>query len=298
MYEDQPDEQVQEDLTACLYDQALGHPIAGTRETVATIGRERMLEFYRSRYTPETLFITMVGKLPRGAVRRLAEAFHVKPKGKTSHIVEYPPVLINRDKCRPKKIEQLHVCMANAGLSITHKDRYALHLLSNHLGTGMSSRLFQEIREKRGLAYSVYSFVQSYADIGMFGVYAATSPGKLAEVVDVTLAECDRLASRGLPESRLVQLKDMVMGGLQLGLEKAGARMSRMGIGYRYFGRVVPIDEVVAAVQAVSTDDLKRVARAVFRGGFDSVTAVGPIDESDFEKIVAPRKNRTPFVDP
>jgi len=188
--------------------------------------------------------------------------------------------------------------MASAGLPIRHRDRYALHLISNHLGGGMASQLFQEIREKRGLAYSVFSFVQSYQDTGLFGVYAATSPGRLREVADVTLGELDKIAERGLTERRLIQLKDMVMGALQLGLEKAGARMSRLGVGYHYFGRVVLIDEVVDAVRRVSTEDVRRIAQAVFRGGFDTITAVGPLDQETFDQETEGLRAPRPFVLP
>lgn len=287
MYEDQPDDQVHEDMTACLYDETMGHPIVGTREIVAGVARDSLLKYYRERYVPSNLFLTVVGRIPRGGLQVLAKAFGGRRTGRTPNRgVEATAAFRCLDRVRTKKIEQLHLCLAAAGLSIRHRDRYALHLLSNHLGGGMASRLFQEIREKRGLAYSVYSFVQSYDDTGLFGVYAATSPERFREVAEVTLAELELLAKRGITETRLAQLKDMVMGALQLGLEKAGARMSRMGVGYHYFGRIVPIDEVVASVKRVSRADILRVARLVFRGGFDTITAVGPVDEDRFRSVI------------
>lgn len=291
MYEDQPDDQVHEDMTACMFDEALGHPIVGTREVVEGVTRETIREYYRSRYVPENLFVTVVGKLPRGGVRRLQEAFaKPAPRGALAPLSHPPSQFRARDRVRPKEIEQLHVCMALAGLPMTHEDRYALHLLSNHLGGGMASQLFQEIREKRGLAYTVYSFVQSYADTGLFGVYAATRPDKLGEVADLTLAELEKVATRGVTARRLEQLQDMVCGSLQMGLEKAGARMSRMGVGYYYHHKVVPIDDVVAQVRRISVEDMRRVAATVFRGGFDTVTAVGPLKPEEFEREVAPRR--------
>jgi predicted Zn-dependent peptidase len=264
MYEDQPDDQVHEDMTSCMFDESLGHPIVGTRDVVAGVTRDTIRDYYRSRYVPENLFITVVGKLPRGGVRLLQEAFQ-KGGRRGRGAVSHPPATFRaQSRVRTKDIEQLHMCMALAGLPITHADRYALHLLSNHLGGGMASQLFQEIREKRGLAYTVYSFVQSYADTGLFGVYAATRPSKLGEVADLTLAELDKVASRGVTARRLQQLQDMVCGSLQLGLEKAGARMSRMGVGYYYHRKVVPIDDVVRQVRMITPDDMRRVAATVF----------------------------------
>lgn len=289
MYEDQPDDQVHEDMTRCLFDDQMGHPIVGTREVVSGTPRDVLRGFYKDRYVPSNLFITVVGKLPRGGIRKIQDAFSVKRPDKGA--AAFPAATLQRqDHMRLKKIEQLHMCMALEGLPIQHPDRYVLHLISNHLGGGMASRLFQEIREKRGLAYSVYSFVQSYADTGLFGVYAATGPKHAAEVADLTLSEMQKIAARGLSEKRLQQLKDMVMGSLQLGLEKSGARMSRMGVGYHYYGRVVPIDEVVAAVKKVSVADIRRVARMIFRGGFDTMSAVGPLPVSEFEALAKARK--------
>lgn len=287
MYEDQPDDRVHEDMAACLYDEALGHPIVGTREVVEGITNKALRDYYLSRYTAENLFVTVVGKIPRGGQKRLLDAF---PMGRRAVGKKVPPPVHAPasyrclDRFRTKDIEQLHLCLATTGLSILDDDRYTLHLISNHLGGGMASRLFQEIREKRGLAYTVYSFVQSYADTGLFGIYAATRPDRLREVADLALAEMDRVATRGLTEARLEQLKEMVVGALQLGLEKAGARLSRLGVGYYYQRRVIPIDEVVNRVRAVTPDDVRRVARSLFRGGFDTITAIGPQSQDDFAR--------------
>jgi predicted Zn-dependent peptidase len=283
MYEDQPDDLVHEDMTACLFDESLGHPIVGTRDVVKGISRKDLVAFFRQRYVPENLFITVVGKLPRGGVRRLAEAFPEKKRQKSGKAVSFPKASFRcLDRFRNRKIEQLHVCFASAGLSVKSKDRYALHLICNHLGGGMASQLFQEIREKRGLAYTVYSFVQSYEDTGLFGVYAATRPEKLQEVAELTLAGMNKISRRGFSAKRLEQLKDMVVGSMQLGLEKAGSRLSRMGVGYHYHRRFVPVDDVVREIRAIGVDDIRRVAGEVFRGGFDTITGVGPLEEETF----------------
>lgn len=282
MYEDQPDDLVHEDMTSCLFDDALGHPIVGSREVVKGIGRDELFRYYKERYVPENLFITVVGKLPRGGVRRLAEAFPATPEGK-GQATTFPEASYQREvRYRKRDIEQLHVCFASRGLSVPDPDRYALHLITNHLGGGMASQLFQEIREKRGLAYTVYAFVQSYADAGLFGVYAATRPEKLEEVAALTLVEMERIREKGITEERLEQLKDMVVGGMQLGLEKAGSRLSRMGIGYHYHRRFVPVDDVVKEIRKVSREDIQRVADQIFQVGFDTITGVGPQEEADF----------------
>lgn len=299
MYEDQPDDLVHEDLVDCLFDRRLGHPITGSKENVRELSREVLVDWFRKLYHPENMFLTVVGKIPRGGIKNLQQAFdRVRrgPKVQADRLVEVGQRR-GLDRVRTRAGEQLHLALGIECPSIRDPDRYALHILSNYLGGGMTSRLFQEVREKRGLAYSVYSFVQSYSDKGVFGIYAATRPDHWTEVLAVSFEEMLRLAERGIRPKELQVLKDRILGAMQLGLEKSGSRMSRLGVGYQYFRKVISYDRVVESVEAVTAEAVQRVARNLFEGGVDSFVAVGPIEEQHFLDGVRPLK-RSPSVAP
>ncbi len=175
-----------------------------------------------------------------------------------------------------KEIEQVHLCLGMPGLPVVHDDRFVLHLISNYLGGGMSSRLFQEVREKRGMAYSIYTFVQAYRDIGFFGIYCGTSPNRIDKVTAIVKSELERVADKGLSTKRLGQLKRQVRGSFLLGLEKTGFRMNRLGVSHIYFGRTYAVDEVLARIDTINNDDVLRVAGELFREDFHSIAVVGP----------------------
>ncbi len=277
MYEDNPEELSHEHLVGQIFDQRLGHPIIGTRKIVGGMSRDTVLDFYRDYYHPRNMFVTVVGNLTdeqlEKGVRKLwpQGAAH---KGKTP--------LAGNTKFRKgkveirKDIEQLHLCLGLPGLPVVHEDRFVLHLMNNHLGGGMSSRLFQEVREKRGLAYSIYTFVQAYKDIGFFGVYCGTSGNRVDKVKQLVKSELDRLAEKGLSPRRLGQLKRQIRGNFLLGLEKTGFRMNRLGVSHLYFGRTFSVDEVLARIDAITNEDITRVSRKLFTGEFWSESIVGP----------------------
>jgi predicted Zn-dependent peptidase len=176
-----------------------------------------------------------------------------------------------------KDLEQVHLCLGTPGIPHTDPDRYAAHLLNVALGGGMSSRLFQEIRERRGKAYTVYSFLASYVDAGYTGVYVGTSPEWVREVVDVIRTELERAARDGLAPDELARVKNQMKGNILLGLETSDSRMSRIAKNAIYFGRDVPLEEVAAAVDAVSNDDILRVARRLFVPGKMALTVLGDL---------------------
>jgi predicted Zn-dependent peptidase len=163
------------------------------------------------------------------------------------------------------------------GLSVTHEDRYVLTVLDSILGGGMSSRLFQEVREKRGLAYTIASFEILYRKAGIFGVYAATNPKGLPAVVDLTLAEIEKLKAGGITEDELRRAKQQLRGSLLLSLEVPRHRMSRMARNELYHGRLIPPSEVIAEIDAVELADLARLTRELFRPHALTTTIVGPV---------------------
>ncbi len=290
MYEDSPEELAHDLMARSIFSSVLGHPVIGTHRSVEAIDRERAYSFYRRHYHPANLFVTIVGNVDRSRVERALERCFVPPAEDPA----YPPRVprMRRATLRPesafarKDIEQLHLGYVSGAYSMRDPLRKALVVVNTHLGEGMTSRLFQEIREKRGLAYSVYSFVQSYRDAGYFGIYCGTSPAMGVKVRDIVRRELERLVRRGISASRLAALKKQICGGLLMGIERTSSRMMRMGIGYIYHGRVRSIDEIVAEMESVTLDDVRRAIDEVFGAGMPVTVAVGPLDSSDFDMLL------------
>jgi predicted Zn-dependent peptidase len=180
-----------------------------------------------------------------------------------------------------KDTEQAHVILGGVGVSRTDERRFALGVLNAALGGGMSSRLFQEIREKRGLAYSVYSYTSQYADTGVFGVYAGCQPGKVDEVLSICRDEIARIADQGIEGEELDRGKGQLRGAMVLGLEDSGSRMSRIGKSELVYESFLPIEEVLGRIEAVTPDDIRAVARSVLAAP-QALTVIGPFGDRDF----------------
>ena len=185
-----------------------------------------------------------------------------------------------------RQTEQANLVLGGAGLSRRDDRRFALEVLSAALGGGMSSRLFQEVREKRGLAYSVYSFTAPFADTGLFGVYAGCLPKRVDDVLEICREQLDLVLSGGLTEEEIARGKGQLTGGLLLGLEDTGSRMSRLGKGELVYGEHLSAAELTARIDAVTADDIAAVAADVL-GGPRSLAAIGPVDESELARAVA-----------
>jgi len=188
---------------------------------------------------------------------------------------------------RNRDTEQAHVVLGGIGIGRSDERRFALGVLNNVLGGGMSSRLFQEIREKRGLAYSVYSYASQYADAGLIGVYAGCAPGKVEEVLDLIRAELERVAAKGVTAEEIARGKGMVKGSYVLGLEDTGSRMSRIGKAELVYGELLSVDNIIERINRVSLDDVSAVAAEVLTAT-PTLAVVGPFDEDrDFTSAVA-----------
>jgi predicted Zn-dependent peptidase len=184
---------------------------------------------------------------------------------------------------RNRDTEQAHVVLGGVGIGRRDERRFALGVLNNVLGGGMSSRLFQEIREKRGLAYSVYSYASQYADAGLFGVYAGCAPGKVEEVLDLARAELARVAAEGLTDEEITRGKGMVKGSYVLGLEDSGSRMSRLAKSELLYGDLMSVDELLGRVDAVTKEEVDVVAAEILSRPM-SLAVVGPFDEAQFPR--------------
>jgi predicted Zn-dependent peptidase len=290
MHEDEPGDEVHDVFTEAIFgDQPLGRLISGTEESVTPMTRNQINGFYRRRYTAPNIVVAAAGNLEHTTVVRLvrkamagtgldsAPAAPVEPRVGAKRIRTQKPhtVVRNRDT------EQAHVVLGGVGIGRRDERRFALGVLNNVLGGGMSSRLFQEIREKRGLAYSVYSYASQYADAGVFGVYAGCAPGKVEEVLDLIRAELARVAAHGVTDEEIARGKGMVKGSFVLGLEDTGSRMSRLAKSELLYGDLITVDALLARVDAVSLDEVNAVAAELLAQPM-TLAAVGPFDESAF----------------
>ncbi|MGZ4650003.1 MAG: M16 family metallopeptidase [Kineosporiaceae bacterium] len=273
----------------------LGRPIGGTPETIAAVGRDAVADHYRQHYLAPGLVVTAAGGIDHDEIVAMI-AEQLAPSGwrGTDAVTPLPrrgagpgggggaPVPLSElgpggRLVLRRPTEQANVILGTAGLTANDERRYVMGILNAVLGGGMSSRLFQEIRERRGLAYSVYSFASGYSDAGWFGLYAGCAPGKVDEVVTLLRAGLEELAEHGVGEEELARAKGQVGGGLVLGLEDSGSRMTRLGRAELVHGAFVSIDATLAAVRAVTADDIRALA-AELAGRSRSLAVVGPFD--------------------
>ncbi|MBO4207900.1 M16 family metallopeptidase [Micromonospora echinofusca] len=290
MHDDEPGDEVHDTFARAVYgDHPLGRLISGTEETVTPMTRRQIQAFYRSRYTAPSIVIAAAGNLDHATVvkqvrRALAGGpLDTAPAEPAGHRPNTPvvPVRTAATVVEPKETEQAHVVLGCPGIDRLDERRFALGVLNNVLGGGMSSRLFQEIRERRGLAYSVYSYASQYADTGLFAVYAGCAPGKVDEVLDLTRTELAKVAAHGLTDAELARGKGMTKGSFVLGLEDTGSRMSRLAKGELLYGDLLPVDELLARVDAVGVDEVNTLAAELLTVPM-SLAVVGPFGEGDF----------------
>ncbi|MEV0809479.1 pitrilysin family protein [Micromonospora sp. NPDC050200] len=291
MHDDEPGDEVHDLFARAVYgDHPLGRLISGTEETVTPMTRRQIQSFYRRRYTAPQIVIAAAGNLDHATVVKLVRQalrgtpLDTDPEGRPGTHRPATPAVRTRPATtlvEPKESEQAHVILGCPGIDRTDERRFALGVLNNVLGGGMSSRLFQEIREQRGLAYSVYSYASQYADSGLFAVYAGCAPGKVDEVLELTRAELARVAAEGITEAELARGKGMSKGSFVLGLEDTGSRMSRLAKGELLYGDLMPVDELLTRVDAVTLSGVNTLAAELLSRPM-SLAVVGPFGEHDF----------------
>lgn len=290
--DDTPDDLVGDLLNEVVWpEHPLGRPVLGTKERIANVSRATVMRYYKSRYAPQNFVVAIAGNvdheqavklvrkhIPAGKIKRASEPTPMVDGGK-------PPVASGKNLIVHKKTEQAHLCFGTDGLSRTDPDRFAMGVVNTVLGGGMSSRMFQEIREKRGLAYSVYTYHQQYAETGFFGVYAGTTPSKAREVLALARGQLEDVAANGVTDAELQRAKGSMKGSLVLSLEDSSSRMSRLG--KSEIGGITPmtISQAVRHIDKVSPDDARRVAAKV-AGGRWSLTVLGPYKKSDFDDVL------------
>jgi predicted Zn-dependent peptidase len=296
MNEDDPADLVHEAFSAQLFgDTPLGRPILGTVDSINEITRDRIAEHYRARYTPDALVVAAAGNLSHeGVVSLVQAAFGSALAGSDASPLR--PRLTGTEggsavgtgvRLLSRPVEQANLVLGCAGLARTDPRRFALGVLNAALGGGMSSRLFQEVREKRGLAYSVYSFSSQHADSGQWGVYAGCLPAKADDVLAICQEEIAKVIAGGLTDEELTRGKGQLRGSIVLGLEDPSSRMSRLGKSELVYPALEPVDEILAEIEAVTHDDVRSIAAEVL-GLPKALAVVGPFDDAgQFEAALA-----------
>jgi predicted Zn-dependent peptidase len=280
---------------AVLGEHPLGRPIGGNPETIRAVSRDAVWEHYRANYRPQDLVITVAGAVDHDELVTAVRAALMTAGWDLS--LEAAPVA-RREATEPvtrgsalsvthRPIEQANILMGMPALAATDPERPTLTVLTSILGGGMSSRLFQEVREKRGLAYSVYSFAPSYSDTGLFGLYAGCSPARAGAVAELMLAEFRRLATLGVTDEELRRAKGQLAGASALALEDSDTRMTRLGRSELTTGEFTDLDEALRRVELVTADGVRDLASRLIARPL-SIAAVGAVDEAAFAGLSAP----------
>ncbi|WP_418959466.1 M16 family metallopeptidase [Streptomyces tritici] len=293
MTEDDPGDVVHDLFAQTMFgDTPLGRPVLGTVETVEALDRDRIARFYKKHYDPTHLVVAAAGNVDHATVvRQVRRAFEkAGALGRTDAVPVGPRAgrrslrTAGRVEHLNRRTEQAHVVLGMPGLARTDERRWALGVLNTALGGGMSSRLFQEIREKRGLAYSVYSYTSGFADCGLFGVYAGCRPNQIHDVLGICRDELHKVAQDGLTDEEISRAVGQLSGSTVLGLEDTGALMNRIGKSELCWGTQMSVDEMLARMAAVTPDDVKAVAADIL-GQRPSLAVMGPLKDKQAARL-------------
>ena len=287
MVEDTPDEYIHDLFSQSFWPHhPLGLPILGRLNTISRMDRRTLKGFFLKHYLQIPPIIVAAGKLKHeDLLRPVQEALRKirpRPKERKSH----PPRPHPQIQVKNKQLEQVHLLLGTQGFSVVHPRRYAFTVLNTILGGGMSSRLFQEVREKRGLAYSVYSFASSFVDSGLLGIYVGTGEHTLNRVLQVILREMKRLAENSIRPKELRSAKEQLKGNLLLSLESTDSRMSRLAKNEIFFHRFVSTEEIIEGIEKVSAEEISSLAQEIFRPDSFSLTVLGPVTEKTIPKTL------------
>jgi len=291
MRDDDPADLVHDEFAGAVFgDHPLGRSILGTEDSIHALTRTQIHGYYRRRYRPDEMVVAVAGNVDHATVVKLvrqAYAAHldghgpggdIRPDRKTVAAPHATVRVVNDDT------EQANIVLGTVGLSKYDERRWALGVLSTAIGGGMSSRLFQQIREQRGLAYSTYAYTSGYAGDGLLGLYAGCQPGKADEVVSIMRSVLDDVVASGITAEELSRAKGQMRGSLVLGLEDSGSRMTRIGKAELSHGDVLGVDQLLAKIEAVTLEDANAIG-AEIASRPRCLTVVGPFDERDFATV-------------
>ncbi len=286
MYEDTPDELIH-DLFAetILHGHPLGKQTIGTKESVSSFKKESFKKYRDRLYRPDNVIVSAAGNMEHQQVIDLIMPHFKDLKGRVDRKPQTEPVISGEIKVRNKKTEQVHLCLGVKGPAQTDEDRYAFNLMETIMGGSMSSRLFQEVREKRGLAYAVYATESPFRDFGIFYVYAGTEKKNLTQVIELILAEFSKMKKQGLTDRELNRAKEHLKGAMVLGLESTASRMSYIAKSEFYYDRVISIDEIFEKVDRVTNDDVIKLACKYLKNDYLTLTIIGDLTEPPVKKL-------------
>ena len=288
MYEDDPQDIVFDVLGRAVYgEHPLGRPIIGRAPVIRDTPVEEIAAFHARRYRPGSIVISAAGSVDHDQIVELATStLELRDVDPAPPLLPAPDAPRSTLQFQRKDTEQVHVCLGAIGLPRHDDRRFALRVLDAIFGGLSSSRLFQAVREERGLAYSVYSFTAQFIDTGEIGLYVGTRPDNLAEAMEIVASELDRLRGEGVTEEELKRARENVKARIVLGLESAGARMSRLGASVLYGLPLLEIDEIMARIDAVTLEDLRGLVEELWMPEALSAAGIGP-DEAAFTNAVA-----------
>ena len=280
MYEDTPDELVHDVFANTIWQvHPLGRPIIGRAEVIREMNRDTILNFLGKYYVPGNIVVTAAGNLDHNNVAEIISRVFGGLKGTSLPRLLVSPVAKKEITCKAKETEQVHLCVGTPGLPLDHSQIYVIQLVNTILGGGLSSRLFQEIREQRGLVYSVYSYHSSYHDAGLFCVYAGLSRENMGPALELIFKEIKDIQKNGVTDKELRRAKDQLKGNLLLSLENVNTRMSRLGKSQLYLGKVVSPEEIVQKIERVTAEEIIALAGEKLDPNNFALASVGPWDD-------------------
>ncbi len=288
MVEDSPEEYLHQLASQNFWgDHPLGRSILGTRDNILNFKAETIKAFFHQFYHPERILISVAGNVDHDRiVQKVGPAFGSIHNGHDLPDRQFPKIK-PRQQALHRDLEQAHICLSTMGLSITAPQRFAFSLMNTILGGNMSSRLFQEVREKRGLAYSVYSFMASHVDTGMFGVYAGVNPDSVTKTIDLLVQAMQQLKQAPVTAGELSDAKEFTKGNLCLATESVDNQMVRLAQNEIHFGDYIPIQSVIDQIEAVTAEEVQALATDLFKPHQASLTLLGPVDTAiDLEKAL------------
>lgn len=275
MYEDTPDDMVHDLLSKAVYeDHPLGYPILGTEETLSSFTGDTLREYMHDNYTPENVVISVAGNVSDQFIS-VVEKYFGYYEGKRQNFIEKKPTFHANKIAKEKDTEQAHLCIGFEGLHVGHKDIYSLITLNNILGGSMSSRLFQEVREQKGLAYSIFSYHSAFQDNGIITIYGGTGVNQLDVLFETIQETLLKLKKEGITEKELKNSKEQLKGSFMLSLESTNSRMSRNGKNELLLGRHRSLDEIIKLIDEVTIESVDKLAQSIFSDNY-SVSLISP----------------------
>ena len=288
MVQDDPEDLIQELHTELVMGtHPLSRPILGKVSTIGQIRRQNLLEYMNRHYRPEGIVVAVAGNFDQQKLEKTMTRLFGRYKTSKATLSEtrWPAELHGGVSMKQKSLEQVHLCVGLPGMAAGHRDRYVIYALNSVLGGSVSSRLFQEIREKRGLSYSIYSFLSGYSDTGTVTVYAGTRTEEVDRVLDLVCREIQKMARRGMTREELKRTKEQMKGGLMLSLESSHSRMNKLAKDELIAGNHTSLEEMISEIDAVTEQQVSRVARTLFTIENLALTGLGPLSSRQIDTL-------------